>query len=300
VLKNQGIAVEAVRNQIKAQLAWVKVVQKEVRPRIDISTDDVDAELARLKANAGKPRYLTAEIFLSVDSPDQDAAVKAEADRLVTQLRQGGNFAQAARQFSQSAGANNGGDLGWVQQGQLPPDLEEPLSKLRPGEITDPIRDVAGYHILLLREIGTVAGADANQEKLNMVQIVLPAPPGKTAAVEAQAKQIAADTEGCDAAKAKATSLNDNVSGDLGLVTMDQLPPAIVNAVRDMPLGKFISPLRTPKGFLLLMVCSRSTPDVTLPSREEIANQIGFQRLDLQQRRYLSDLRASAYIDIRS
>ena len=67
------------------------------------------------------------------------------------------------------------------------------------------------------------------------------------------------------------------------------------------PIGKFTCRrLRTPKGFLLLMVCSRSEPGVNLPSRDEIANQIGFQRLDLQQRRYLRDLRASAYIDVRS
>jgi peptidyl-prolyl cis-trans isomerase SurA len=48
------------------------------------------------------------------------------------------------------------------------------------------------------------------------------------------------------------------------------------------------------------MVCNRSEPNATLPSRDEIANQIGYERLDLEQRRYLRDLRASAYIDTRS
>ncbi len=302
-LKRQGISVDAVRAQIRAQLAWIKVVQKEVRPRVDISSEDVDAELERLKSNAGKPRYLAAEIFLSVDTPDQDAQVKAEADRLVEQLRNGGNFALAARQFSQSAGANSGGDLGWVQEGQLSPTLEGPLSKLRPGEITDPIHDVAGYHILLLRERGIVAGPEADKVKIHLVQIVMPvkdSSPAGFAADLKQSSQITDEVQSCEAAKAKAQSMNDGASGDLGDVNLSQLPPQIVSAVENLPVGKFAPPLRTPKGYLLLMVCGRDQPDAVLPSRDEIANQIGFERLDLQQRRYLRDLRASAYIDIRS
>ena len=298
-LGKQGIPVSAMRAQIKAQLAWIKVVQKVVRPRIDIASEEIDSELAQLKSNAGKPEYLGAEILLTVDTPDQDAAVKAEADRLVTQLRQGGNFALAARQFSQSAGAATGGDLGWVEQGQLPQNLEDALSKLRPGQISDPVQDVSGYHILLLRERGTVAGPEADKVKVHLVQIVMPAK-NKDPEVAAKAQQITQDTKGCDAAKTLAQGMNDNVSGDLGEIKLSQLPPQILTAVSDQPVGTFAPPLPTPKGFLLLMVCGRDQPETALPSRDEIANQIGFRRLDQQQRRYLRDLRASAYVDIRS
>jgi peptidyl-prolyl cis-trans isomerase SurA len=303
-LVKEGVSVPAVKAQIKAQIAWVKVVEKVVRPRIDISDQEIDDAIARLKKNAGKPQYLTAEIFLAVDTPDQDETVKANADKLVDQLRHGGNFALAARQFSQSAGAANGGDLGWVQEGQLPAELQDPLSKLRPGEITDPIKGLGGYHILLLRDRGLVAGPEAKAVSLHLVQLVVAAKgstPDALAAAGKQADSVVEDVVGCDAAKARAQAQNDGVSGDLGNVTAAQLPPAIVNAVETQPVGHFVKPLPTPKGYLLLMVCERNAPDeLTLPSRDEIANRLGFERLDLQQRQYLRDLWASAYVDIRS
>ena len=302
VLAKQGVAVETVKSQIRAQLAWVKVVQKVIRPRIDIPDQDIDEAIARLKSNAGKPQYLAAEIFLAVDAPDQEATVKANADKLVDQLRHGGNFALAARQFSQSAGAATGGDLGWIQQGQLPPDQEAALAKLRPGEIADPVLDGAGYHIFILRDRGTVAGPDAATTKLRLMQLVVPAKSGTPeafATAQGQATMLGGDIKGCDAAKAKAAAQNDGTSGDLGEIVMSQLPPAMVSAVQDLPIGQFTAPLKTSKGFLLLMVCQRNAPDSVLPSRDEMANQIGYQRLDLQQRRYLRDLRASAFVDIR-
>ena len=303
VLAKQGISVETVKGQIRAQLAWVKVVQKVIRPRIDIPEQDIDDYLGRLKSNAGKPQYLLAEIFLSVDTPDQDAAVLAAANRLVGELRQGGNFALAARQFSQSAGAATGGDLGWIQQGQLPIDQESVISKLRPGEISDPVKDAAGYHIYILRERGIVAGPDANAVKLKLVQLVIPAKslsPEAFATAQTQASMKATDIKGCDAARAQAQAQNDGTSGDLGEIILSQLPPAMVTAVQDLPVGQFTAPLKTSKGYLLLMVCERNAPDTVLPSRDEVANQLGYQRLDLQQRRYLRDLRASAYVDIRT
>jgi peptidyl-prolyl cis-trans isomerase SurA len=302
VLAKQGVAVDTVKSQIKAQLAWVKVVQKVIRPRIDIPDQDIDEALARLKSNAGKPQYLAAEIFLAVDTPDQEAAVHANADKLVEQLRQGGNFALAARQFSQSAGAATGGDLGWVQQGQLPPDQEAALAKLRPGEISDPVLDSSGYHIFILRERGTVAGPDANAVKLRLLQLVIlakSATPEAFAAALGKATMLAGDIKGCDAAHAQAQAQNDGTSGDLGEIVLSQLPPTMVNAVQDLPIGQFTQPLKTSKGYLLLMVCERNVPDTVLPDRDEMANQIGYQRLDLQQRRYLRDLRASAFVDIR-
>ncbi len=303
-LEGKGVSMTSIRAQIKAQVAWIRVVQKTIRPQIDISSQEIDAALDRIKSDAGKPQYLTAEIFLAVDSPEQEAAVKATADRLVDQLRHGGNFALAARQFSQSAGAATGGDLGWIQQGQLPKTLEEPLEKLRPGEITDPVSGLGGYHILLLRDRGTVAGPDAKDIKLHLIQVVMPVKdPGNPASMQqtlAQATAMQNDTTGCDAGKAKAQAMNDGVSGDLGDVSAAQLPPQIAGAVQNQPEGKFAPPLRTPKGYLLLMLCKREAPAANLPSRDDMANQIGFERMDQQQRRFLRDLRASAYVDIRA
>ena len=181
MLSSQGVPRSTLESQIRSTIAWGKLVQRRLRPSIEIGQDEIDQVVQRIQANAGKPEYLAAEIFLAVDSPEREDDVRRLADRLYEQIGQGASFPAVARQFSQSAGATNGGDLGWVQQGQLPEELDTALQQLRPGQATRPIRSVTGYHILMLRDERTVGGANSvppreqimnslGQERLDMLQ----------------------------------------------------------------------------------------------------------------------------------
>lgn len=181
MLSSQGVPRSTLEDQIRSTIAWGKLVQRRLRPSIEIGQDEIDQVIQRIQANAGKPEYLAAEIFLAVDAPEREDDVRRLADRLYEQIGQGASFPAVARQFSQSAGAANGGDLGWVQQGQLPEDLDAALKQLRPGQATRPIRSITGYHILMLRDERAVGGANSlppreqimnslGQEKLDMLQ----------------------------------------------------------------------------------------------------------------------------------
>jgi peptidyl-prolyl cis-trans isomerase SurA len=181
MLSSQGVPRSTLESQIRSTIAWGKLVQRRLRPSIEIGQDEIDQVIQRIQANAGKPEYLAAEIFLAVDTPEREDDVRRLADRLYEQIGQGASFPAVARQFSQSAGAVNGGDLGWVQQGQLPEELDGALKQLRPGQATRPIRSITGYHILMLRDERTVGGANSlppreqimnslGQERLDMLQ----------------------------------------------------------------------------------------------------------------------------------
>ena len=153
VLRQAGINEKSLRDQIRAQIAWSRVVQERLSDQVEISEFDVETTEQRLRANIGKAEYLAAEIFLPVDAPGDEGDVKQLADRLVKQLRGGGvRFSAIASQFSQAAGASKGGDLGWVQEGQLAPELDAALAALQKGEVTAPVRTLTGYHIILLRD----------------------------------------------------------------------------------------------------------------------------------------------------
>ncbi|MBU0800946.1 MAG: peptidylprolyl isomerase [Alphaproteobacteria bacterium] len=152
VLKNSNINIKTLREQIRSQVAWSRVVQEKLSNQVEVSEFDVETAMETLRANVGKSEYLAAEIFLPVDSPSEEGNVKQLAERLAQQLKGGDvRFSAIAGQFSQAAGASKGGDLGWVQQGQLAPELEAALVGLQEGEITPPLRSLTGYHILLLR-----------------------------------------------------------------------------------------------------------------------------------------------------
>lgn len=324
--KASGIPFSTMQAQAIAQIAWARVVQKQIRPRVEITQDEVDDAYEKLKASAGKPQYLMAEIFLTVDNPSQDASVRQTADRLIEEIKRGANFAAVARQFSQSADAANGGDLGWIQEGQLGDEIDAAMRELKPGMLGAPTRDAAGYHILYMRDRGTVlgeseaasmpqrTGANPN-DKLYLKQILLPPPPQQTKeAVQAlinEAKRLLETVQGCDAIDARAKT--DKLSGTLGTVRLKDLPEPVQQVVAELPEGHLATPLQTPAGLAMLMVCKRTPAEGTpapqpqravsktpqMPTKDAVLNQIGSQRLEMQARRYLRDLRAAAFVDVR-
>ncbi len=153
VLRKSGINPATMERQIRSQLAWTKVVQSQIRPQINVSDSDVEAYLARLQASKGKSEYLLAEIYLPVEKPEEEGDMRQLANRLVGQISSGAApFFRVAQQFSKAAGAAQGGDIGWVQEGQLPEELDGALSALELKTPSAPIRSVSGYHILLVRD----------------------------------------------------------------------------------------------------------------------------------------------------
>lgn len=161
MIAGSGINIATMKAQVRSQIAWGKSVQQRLRPKVNISESDLDARLDYMRASAGKAQYLVAEIFLPVDAPDQDGAARQLAQKLATEIAAGkAPFSQVAAQFSQGASAARGGDIGWVQDGQLPEVLDEALAKLGEGSMTQPLRSLTGYHILLLRGKRTLSVDD--------------------------------------------------------------------------------------------------------------------------------------------
>lgn len=153
MLERGNIRVSTLERQMKAQIAWRKVIQTKLHSQVNVTESDVEATLERMKNSIGRESFLVAEIFLPVEEPDQEASMKQLADRLVAQLTEGkAPFYKVAQQFSKAAGAAQGGDMGWVQKEQLPDELAAVVGEIKTGEISPPIRSLTGYHILFVRD----------------------------------------------------------------------------------------------------------------------------------------------------
>jgi len=156
-LKHNHIDPNWLEEQIRTEIAWGTLVNKKFRSNIIITDADIDAAERRLQEDAGKTEYRLAEIFLSVDDPNDTETVRESAGRLIEQLKKGSDFAEMARQFSQSATASNGGALGWVSPGDLPQEIATAVQTLQPDTVSDPIRSEGGFHILKLLDQRQVA-----------------------------------------------------------------------------------------------------------------------------------------------
>jgi peptidyl-prolyl cis-trans isomerase SurA len=305
-----GVPMSALREQVRASIAWAMVVQRKLRSRVNISENEIDAEIARLSAAAGQPEYLLAEIFLPVQNPQQDSSVKQTAFRLIDQMAKGVRFSSVAREFSQAPSAARGGDLGWMRVNQLETELAGAISKMSPGTLSPPIRTASGYTILMLREQrllrlpGVAAAAEADA-KLTLRQIILPlAPSASASALEAASRRLEGlrgQVKSCADMERIAAAQGDTSKGDLGTVKLADLPPVLQPVLAALPENKASAPLRNDRGVLFLMICKRDQPAGAGAGvdRQAIANALGAQRLELQARRLLQDLRQDAFIDIR-
>ena len=157
MIKRGGLEVSTLYRQIEAQLSWAKVVQRRLRPRVVITERDIDSKIDLISNNIGKSEYLAAEIFLPVNDKSGEGKSQQLAQRLVSEIRNSNaSFFKLAQQFSASAGSAQGGDLGWLQEGQMDPDIQKALNTISKNQVTDPVRTQSGYHILLLRDERTL------------------------------------------------------------------------------------------------------------------------------------------------
>jgi len=302
-LKKADIPVSTVVDQVKAGIAWSKIVAQKIRPQIEIGDDQVQEYLTHLKSSETKPQYRLQEIFLAVDSSQQDEEVRRTAERLAEQIRGGANFPALARQFSQSATAAVGGDMGWIDLDSLDPALAKAVDRLKPGELSDPVRTVSGYTLLLLREQGANASEAVADGNVKLQHFFLPKPanakPEDLQALRSTAETIAKTATGCADMPALRKQLPDARSVLPDEVAMKDLAPALRAIVAKLPVGKASEPINGKDGVLVVMVCER-TGTTGLPDADEVRNRIGREKLDLLARRYMRDLRMAAFVDVRA
>jgi peptidyl-prolyl cis-trans isomerase SurA len=151
-LRHNNLDPNWLEDQIRTEVAWGMLVNRKFRSSIVVTDADIEAAERRQREDVGKTEYRLAEIFLSVDDPNETGTVRDSADRLIEQLKKGVDFGEIARQFSQSSTASSGGVLGWVTPDDLPAEIASAVRGLQPDGIAGPIRSEGGFHILKVLE----------------------------------------------------------------------------------------------------------------------------------------------------
>ena len=301
--RQNDINFETLLDQVRAQIAWVKVVNRQIVPQVTVTVDQLDMAVDEARRNEGQPEYLLSEIVLPVDNPAQAQVVAGDADRLVQTLREGASFESLARQVSAAASAERGGDLGWIRGSVIPDQLRDTLERLREGDISDPIASPVGYHIFWLRDrrlSATSAGSPSEAVEVSLAQILFPV--DGVADIEARRAEAASLRDrlaDCAAMSEAAAELGAPNSGELGWLSVAELPPAFREAVASLPVGQVSAPLEGATGIHLLMVCDRRQPQGDAPEREQIAERLERERVERLARRYLRDLRKEAFVEVR-
>lgn len=314
ILAAAGVEDTTLRAWIAAQIAWTKTVEDEYDDRVNVSDADVDAELSREEQGANKRHYLVEEIFLPVDSPDQEGKALKEAQNVESQLQAGGQFTSLARQYSQSPSAANGGDIGWIYDGQLAPELNTELAKMEAGAVSQPVRAIGGYYILALRAVQEPVGTkvpvvheDTNPAgMMPLARILLPLGPKPTQEIAEGALRVAGELRShignCDHLDKIPTVVKGAVYMNLGMMKVSDMSADMQAALAKTKSGEVAPPFISPAGVELIVRCDKRTPVVNvfqMPTRDQVKDRLFDQQITAYANRYKRDLKRDADIDVR-
>lgn len=300
-LASKGSSAAAVKQQIRGEFAWDRLLSRNIQSTTSVSTDEVEAVVKRLQEAKGQDELHLGEIYLSV-TPENAAAVMANAQKIIQALQAGGSFAAYARQFSEASTAVVGGDLGWVRPATLPPSMAQAALSMAPGQLVGPVEVPGGISILLMIDRRQVLTADPRDAVLSLKQVSVEFPPGTT---EAKANELAsqfAETTrsiaGCGAADDIAAKLGATiVSRDN--ISMRALPPQLQNTLVNMQVGQVTQPFGAAnEGISVLVLCGRDLPEsATAPDVQAIEQKLLDDKVNKRAQRYLRDLRRDAVIE---
>jgi len=326
-LAASGVDPQTLRTQIKAELAWSQILEGALAPRIRITDADVDAEMARIEEGAKKPQYLASEIYISFDSEQDEPRARRMIQQIYQQLQTGTSFPQLAQQFSESSTGARGGDLGWVQDSDVPAEVWATMQKMRLQTVSPAIRAANGYYLIALRDKmrpagtadeappappGRPAGVPAGSVKLK--RIVLGIPPSMTDAQRdaylASAMQLRESIRGCQGLEEFLKPIRGVALVDLPVLPVQDLAPEIQAIVRGLNPSDVSQPYFSVEGeqrlMNMLVVCGdRIREDFIpsrafeMPSREQVESRMFNAELSVLARRYMRDLRRDAAIEIR-
>jgi peptidyl-prolyl cis-trans isomerase SurA len=288
----------ALRNRLlsrlkdEGKLKPVQPTEKEMRAYFDLYHDQLPS----------RPATVSFQNIVVAPIPSADAKERARrlADSIVAELRKGADFATAAKRFSQDPGTRDqGGDLGWFRRGQMVPEFDAVVFKLKPGVISDPVETPFGFHII---QVERVQPAEVQARHILIMPDVSQADADSAAAVAARV----ADALRAGASFDSLSRLYHDPSEEREAedVPITQLPDEYKAGIGNADSGQVVGPfaIRKEQGlrrkYVIAVVTGRRSEGAV--RYEDVKEQIR-QRLgdELARRRYIDRLRRSTYVDIR-
>jgi peptidyl-prolyl cis-trans isomerase SurA len=306
-LTADGAGIRTLIDQIRVQLGWTQVLRQQLGERVQVTDQDVEDRMRTMQQLQGKPEYHLFEIFIPVENPAHAAEAERFANIVITQLRAGAPFQVTAAQFSQSQTALQGGDLGWVEENQIDPELLRIAQQMPVGAVSNPVKVAGGFSIVALagrREIGRDPAVMVSLRQMFLpfaTPLVADAPTEAQRQVLEKARTIAAGIHSCDAMEAAAKANNSTRPANPGDLRLDRItPPAFRQMLATLPFDHASQPIVSNDGIAVMIVCSREQKDVATLSKDDVRGQLIGERVELLSRQLQRDLRRRANVDERA
>ena len=309
-LKQQGIDYAEYREEIRREMLLQLLRQRDVLQHISVTPREIDQFLDRQsKAPSERNEYNVSHILIAVGqeaSPAQQDAAAKRAQEVYERAKSGEDFAKLAVAYSNSQTALDGGALGWRKGSELPTFLADIIARLKPGEVSEPLRTPTGYHIIRLNEVrGGSQTAVENQVHVRHI-LMKTNELADDATVRGKLQALRERIlKGEDfAAVAQVTSQDPGSAaegGDLGWAGPGSFAPEFEQAIATLKDNDISEPFHTQFGWhIAQMLGHRRFDNSDEIKRRQAAEAIRASKADEETELWLRRMRDEAYVEYKS
>ncbi|PIJ49725.1 peptidylprolyl isomerase SurA [Erwinia sp. OLTSP20] len=308
-LAYDGMNYNTYREQIRKEMAIAEIRNNEVRRRITILPQEVDALAKQVSdQNDAGAEFNLSQILLPLpENPNQQQVDDQEklARQLVGEAKKGDDFGKLAITYSADPAALKGGNMGWGRLQEIPSLFAQALITAKKGDIIGPIRSGVGFHILKVNDIRN------NSKSLSVTEVharhilLRTSPVMNDDQARAKLEQIIADIHShkLDFANAAREYSQDpgsaNQGGDLGWSSPEMFDPAFRDALLKLKKGELSAPVHSSYGWHLIQLLDTRRVDKTDAAQKERAYRLLFNRKFAEEAQtWMQEQRAGAYVKI--
>jgi len=304
-LSKDGLPYAQAREQVRKEMLLQRVQQGNVSERVQITDQEIDNFLNSPDGRSmTAPQYHVLHALIALPENADSATIERTrqfADQLATRLRAGESFDKILA--TQGPAKIEGGDLGWRSKDNLPSLLADMVPKLNAGQVAEPLRSPAGFHLVKLAE---AHGKGEVIQQTRARHILL-----KPSAIrnEEQTRQLAVDlrqrvlngADFGDLARQHSEDIGSAMEGgELGWTSPGQLVGTFQDAMDHTAKGAISEPFQSRYGWHIVQVEERRQQDVTEELRRNMArNYLHQRKYEEELDAWLRKIRDEAYVDIK-
>ncbi len=159
VLEANGLSEKAFKDNVRFSL-----LQEKATKDVEVTDEEIKNYYEQAKYELNGRHILVAD--------------EATAKEVVEKLKNGGDFAKLAEEYSQDGSASNGGELGWFTVGTMVPEFNDAAYALELNEISEPVKSEFGYHIIQITDKREVKDYGTLEEKKDEIKDAIAATKG--------------------------------------------------------------------------------------------------------------------------
>ncbi len=287
VLLQAGVNPSSLEDQMRAEIAWRRIMGGLYGSRIRISPNQIDEALEQQKRALTSTQYNLSEIFLYAPTEEDKAEALQGANTILEQLRAGAPFQVAAQRLSSAPTSAAGGDLGWVSLDDIDPAIGEAVRAMNEPGLSDPIRVEDGIYLIAYKGKRDPAETETRVDLVRLAVV-----DGSEDALRAAASQAGS----CEAATEVAEGDSNLNATSLEDIRLKDLGEEGQNMINEVSIGQPTQVFATSGTLAVMYVCDRRETGASLPTREAMEDRLFTRQLSMISERSLRNLRREATI----